>query len=174
MAPGLMRRVGICLEKGLPDRGGDHGALALRHMRQGVAHPMNPAALPSGAEHAIGGVAQAVVRIGDNELTPLRPRLTRPFKKPDQKGSASDGPVPRPTISRRPSVLTATAIIAATDTIRPHLRGEAAQREEKPQLAGIIVAPIPDRYGRQPELALREALNPEGLTVSPCIGLVSS
>src|SRR5882757_61511 len=44
-------------------------------------------------------------------LTPRNPRLVRPLIKPDQNGSASDGPMPRPTISRRPSVFTATAII---------------------------------------------------------------
>src|SRR6516162_6277700 len=37
-------------------------------------------------------------------LTPLRPRLTRPFRTADQNGSASEGPMPSPTISRRPSV----------------------------------------------------------------------
>ncbi len=44
---------------------------------------------------------------------------------------------------------------------------EAVQRQVNPQLASIIVSPIPDRYGQQLELALREALNPEGLTVKP-------
>jgi LPS-assembly lipoprotein len=47
------------------------------------------------------------------------------------------------------------------------LYSEAVQRQENPQLAGIMVTPIPDRYGQQLELALREALNPEGLTVKP-------
>jgi LPS-assembly lipoprotein len=47
------------------------------------------------------------------------------------------------------------------------LYSEAVQREENPQLAGIIVSQIPDRYGQQLELALREALNPEGLRVKP-------
>jgi LPS-assembly lipoprotein len=45
------------------------------------------------------------------------------------------------------------------------LYSEAVRRQENPQLAGIVVDPIPDRYGQQLELALREALNPEGLTV---------
>jgi LPS-assembly lipoprotein len=52
------------------------------------------------------------------------------------------------------------------------LYSEAVQREENPQLAGIIVEPIPDRYGQQLELALREALNPEGLNVKPLYRLV--
>jgi LPS-assembly lipoprotein len=52
------------------------------------------------------------------------------------------------------------------------LYSEAVQREENPQLAGIIVEPIPDRYGQQLEWELREALNPEGLTVKPLYRLV--
>jgi hypothetical protein len=39
-----------------------------------------------------------------------------------QNVSASDGPMCRPTISRLPSVLAATAIIAATETMRPPSR----------------------------------------------------
>jgi len=54
--------------------------------------------------------------------TVLRPRLTKSLRKADRNGSASDGPMPRPTISRRPSVSTATAIIAATETMRPPSR----------------------------------------------------
>ena len=41
------------------------------------------------------------------------------LRKVDQNGSVSEGPRPRPTSSRRPSASTATAIIAATETIRP-------------------------------------------------------
>jgi hypothetical protein len=49
------------------------------------------------------------------------------------------------------------------------LYSEAVQRDENPQLAGIIVSQIPDRYGQQLELALREALNPEGLSVKAAL-----
>jgi LPS-assembly lipoprotein len=52
------------------------------------------------------------------------------------------------------------------------LYSEAVQRKENPKLAGIIVEPIPDRYGQQLELALREALNPKGLDVKPLYRLV--
>ena len=45
VSPGLVRRVGVGLQEGLADRRGDHGVLALLHMRQGVAHPMNPGAV---------------------------------------------------------------------------------------------------------------------------------
>ena len=37
--PGLMRGRGVGLQESLADRGGDHGVLALGHVRQGVAHP---------------------------------------------------------------------------------------------------------------------------------------
>jgi hypothetical protein len=58
---------------------------------------------------------------------------SRLFKKPDQNGSASEGPMPRPTISRRPSVSTAMAIIAATETMRPRRACEKSRSE--PQAA---------------------------------------
>ena len=47
------------------------------------------------------------------------------------------------------------------------LYSEAVQQREDPQLAGIIVEPISDRYGQELELSLREALNPEGLAIKP-------
>jgi hypothetical protein len=50
-------------------------------------------------------------------FTPRRPRRSMLLRKALQNVSASDGPMCRPTISRRPSVFAATAIIAATDTM---------------------------------------------------------
>jgi hypothetical protein len=44
------------------------------------------------------------------------------LRKVAQKVSASEGPMCKPTISRLPSVLAATAIIAATETMRPPSR----------------------------------------------------
>ena len=55
-------------------------------------------------------------------LVPRRPRRTKLFRKVDQKVCASDGPMCRPTISRLPSVFTATAIMAATLVMRPPSR----------------------------------------------------
>src|ERR1700739_2053964 len=52
-------------------------------------------------------------------LTLRKPRRARLLRKLDQKVSASDGPICRPTISRRPSVLAATAILGATAAVRP-------------------------------------------------------
>src|SRR5271156_3655880 len=71
-------------------------------------------------------------------LTPRRPRLVRRFRKSAHKVSASDGPVPSPTISRRPSVLAATAIIAATETMRPPSRTFRWTREGWLYLAVVI------------------------------------
>jgi hypothetical protein len=52
-------------------------------------------------------------------FTPCSPRLFRLRRKSVQKVSASDGPTHKPMISRRPSVLTAMAIMAATAMILP-------------------------------------------------------
>ncbi len=52
-------------------------------------------------------------------MTPRSPRRLRLRRKSVQKGSASLGPTAIPKTSRPPSVFTATAIIIATDTMRP-------------------------------------------------------
>src|SRR5215467_13197102 len=81
MAPGLMRCVSIGLQESLTDGGGDHGVLALGDMRQSVAHPMPPTALPAGAEHARDGVAQPVMGVReaalDQSLQKARPERLR-------------------------------------------------------------------------------------------------
>jgi hypothetical protein len=45
VTPGLARGLGVGLQKGLADRRGNHRVLALRHVRQGVAHPMHAGAV---------------------------------------------------------------------------------------------------------------------------------
>jgi hypothetical protein len=55
-------------------------------------------------------------------LTPRRPRRVSLRRNAVQKVSASDGPMSRPSTSRRPSLLTPTAMITATDTTRPFWR----------------------------------------------------
>jgi hypothetical protein len=55
-------------------------------------------------------------------FTPRKPRRVSERRKLVQNGSASEGPIAIPSTSRTPSVLTATAIITATDTIRPASR----------------------------------------------------
>jgi LPS-assembly lipoprotein len=76
-----------------------------------------------------------------------------------------------------PPATTAAALALGACGFHP-LYGEATRQREEPELAAIVVLPIADRYGQQLELALREALNPEGLAVKPRyqlkISLVSS
>src|SRR5215213_11248622 len=55
-------------------------------------------------------------------LTPRRPRSASERRNPVQKTSASEAPVATPRTSRRPSVLTPTATMTATLTIRPPCR----------------------------------------------------
>ena len=55
-------------------------------------------------------------------FTPRKPRRVNERRKSLQNVSASLGITVAPMISRRPCVLTATAIITATETIRPLLR----------------------------------------------------
>ena len=54
--------------------------------------------------------------IRDHQLDAAQAAPHQAYEKLDQKVSASDGPICSPTISRRPSLLAATAIIAATET----------------------------------------------------------
>ncbi len=55
-------------------------------------------------------------------LTPRKPRRVSERKKSVQNGSASLGPTATPKTSRIPSVVTPTAIITATETMRPACR----------------------------------------------------
>ena len=83
-----MRCIGIGLQEGLADRGGDHGVLALGHVRQSITHPMHAAALPAGAEHAGDRVAQAVIGIGDHQLDALEATLDQALQesRPERLG----------------------------------------------------------------------------------------
>src|SRR3712207_8659648 len=49
-------------------------SLLRRRVGQGVPHPMHPAPLEGGVEHAAGGGAQAFVLIGDDELDAAQAR----------------------------------------------------------------------------------------------------
>jgi hypothetical protein len=60
---------GVGLGEDRADRGGDHLGVALGHDRQDVAHEVDPAALPAGAdEHGRDGLLQAGVGVGDDQL----------------------------------------------------------------------------------------------------------
>ena len=122
MPPGLMRRLGAGLQESLADRGGNHCVLALWHVGQGVAHPMHAAALPSRAEHPSDREAQTVVGVGDHQLDALEAAFDQAFQKSRPERLGLRGADAKTTISRRPSAVTATAIIAATETMRPPSR----------------------------------------------------
>src|SRR3954451_22997665 len=72
MPPSIVRRLGIGLQERLPDRGSNHRVLAFGHVRERIAHPMNPTALPGRAEDAGDRQAQAVMRIRDDQLDALQ------------------------------------------------------------------------------------------------------
>jgi hypothetical protein len=55
-------------------------------------------------------------------LTPTSPRRFSRRRNSTQKVSASEAPIAMPRTSRRPSVLTATAMVTATETMRPASR----------------------------------------------------
>jgi hypothetical protein len=65
----------------------------------------------------VAGLHVAELALEDSEGMARRER-----RNSVQNVSASEGPMPRPMISRRPLVFAATAIMAATGTIRPPWR----------------------------------------------------
>lgn len=120
LAPGLAGMGAVGLIESLTDRGGDDGVLAAGDVREGVPDPVNAATLPVASKTRAMAALRPVWASLMTSLTPPRPRARRELRNSVQNVSASDGPMPRPMISRRPSVLAATAIMAAT--IRPTCR----------------------------------------------------
>src|SRR5688500_15003077 len=93
--------------------------------------------------------------------------------------SASDGPMCRPTISRRPSASTATAIMAATEMMRPPslpdlqvggvrpqvgpLAGERAVEEGVHPLVDVLARPAdPGLVDARQAHRLRQLVHPPG------------
>lgn len=74
--------------------------------------------MPGRIEDPRNGGLEAGMGVGDHQLQACSPRRTWSLRRNSvQKVSASEGPTHKPMISRRPSVSTAMAIMAATDTI---------------------------------------------------------
>jgi len=71
----------------------------------------------------------------------------------------------RPSLRARLALALLLAPLAGCG-FRP-MYGAAEREAVSPELAAITVAPIKDRIGQQLELSLREALNPDGLSVKP-------
>ena len=88
-------------------------------MRQGIALEMNAAALPVvDSTRAVAALMPSCASL-TTSFTPPSPRRTRSRRNSVQNGSASDAPIAKPKTSRLPSVFTPTAMVTATDTIRP-------------------------------------------------------
>jgi hypothetical protein len=78
---------------------------------------VDTATLPAGAQQLGDRRLDAFMGVGDGQLDPAQPRRVSLRRKAVQKGSASEAPMSMPSTSRRPSLLTPTAIITATETI---------------------------------------------------------
>ena len=73
VAPDLLCTFLVGLVEGLPDCRGNDSVLALGHMSQRIAHPMNAASLPCRIEDPRDRGFQAGMRIGDHQLETLQP-----------------------------------------------------------------------------------------------------
>lgn len=91
-------------------------------MGQHIAGEMNPAALPGGAQHLGDRCLDAFVSIGDDQLDTSEAAPGQLRRNSVQIGSASEVPISMPSTSRRPSALTPTAMMTATQTMRPPRR----------------------------------------------------
>lgn len=103
VAPGGGGAGVVGLDEGLPDRGRDHGGLRARDM--GHAWRMKGTRQRCQVAPAMVRVMAAFRPAWASEITsrvPDRPHFTRLRGKSVQKGLASEGPIWRPTISRRP------------------------------------------------------------------------
>jgi hypothetical protein len=97
----------------------DRASLGLSCMCQGVAHEVPPAAALSIFDTtALMPSWLSLIHL----LAPLRPRRFRLRRNSVQKGSASEAPTFKPSTSRWPSVLTLSATITDTLTMRPASR----------------------------------------------------
>ena len=109
----------VFLDEGGAHRGGDHEALSLGDMGQGVPHEVDPAALPGSAEHLGGGRLEALVGIRDDQLDAAQAPPRQGTQEVGPEGLGLRRPDGQSRTSRRPSLFTATATIAATETMRP-------------------------------------------------------
>ncbi len=91
-------------------------------MGEHVAHEVHAAALPGGAEDLGDGGLEALMGVGDDQLDAASPRPFRLRRNSVQIGSASEVPISIPSTSRLPSSLTPTAMMTATETMRPPWR----------------------------------------------------
>ena len=115
------------------DRRGDHLGVAFADLGQGVAHEVDPAALPAGAlQHDADRVRQAAVAVADDQLHPAEAAVAQTAQElgPEVLGLA----VPDLAAQDLPAAvggLTPVAITTAWDTTRPLDAGLAVRRVEE-------------------------------------------
>jgi hypothetical protein len=115
--------LGGVLGEGGGDEGRDRPPPALAGRDQDIPLKMRPAALPGGAQDLADRRLDAFVRVGDRQLHAPQAAASQLARgDPVQIGSASEAPVARPGASRRPPAFTPTAIMTATDPMRPPRR----------------------------------------------------
>ena len=156
LAPRGLGGAGVVLSKRGGDEGRDDAPAALAGMGEGVAqevHPrVRPQAGPRAGSTALPGAPASQrrpprsARSGARNtrapaalmpscaseitsLTPARPRRSSRRRNSTQKVSAAATPLAMPSTSRRPSVLAATAMVTATETIRPASRTFTTTRD---------------------------------------------
>lgn len=123
---------------------------------------------PSGARGSAAGLPRGRARSRScgrqghrrTRVTPARPRAFAPRRSPVRNVPASEAPAPQPMISRRPSVLTAAAIIAEAGAMRPPWRifGWVAPRHPCGR------SPASGRPGNAPS---RSSMSVQGLETAP-------
>ena len=115
--------VGVVLGEGGGDEGGDDAAALFAGMGQHVAHEVHAAALPGGVQHLGDRGLQPFMGVRDHQLDAAQ---AAPGELAQELGPEGLGLRRRrssmPSTSRRPSPLTPTAMITATETMRPSRR----------------------------------------------------
>ena len=151
--------------KAVADEGGDDAPAALAGVGERVAHGVDAAALPGGVACTLATAALMPSCASEiTSLTPRRPRRRSLRRNSVQKVSASEGPMSMPSTSRRPSALTPTAMITATETMRPLLAHFDVGRVE-PDIGPVAferaveegLDPFVDLLAQPGDLALRDA-----------------
>ncbi len=124
------------------DEGGDHPTAALAGVRHRIAHEVHTAALPGCGEDLRDGGLEPSCASEITSSAPRRPRRARWRRNSVQKFSASEAPIVMPSTSRRPSVLTPTAMITATETPGPPRRLAALGWDDPAVLADLHVGGV--------------------------------
>ncbi len=82
----------VVLGKGGGDEGRDHPASTFPGMGQGIAHEVDPAALPRGAKHPGDGGLDALMRVRDHQLDPAQPPARELAQELRPEGFGLGGP----------------------------------------------------------------------------------